>query len=76
MRARGAAALVRRPVGRMRGIKRGGGGGIMREGVGRGGEPLVSGRTGHTPPACKTRGEIKCFINVIKVKSCLSNEPR
>lgn len=31
---------------------------------------------GHTPAACKTRGEIKCFINVIKVKSCLSNEPR
>lgn len=30
---------------------------------------------GHTPAACKTRGEIKCFINVIKVKSCVSNEP-
>lgn len=31
---------------------------------------------GHTPAACKTRGEIKCFINVIKAKSCVSNEPR
>lgn len=26
------------------------------------------------PAACKTCSEIKCFINMIKVKSCLSNE--
>lgn len=26
------------------------------------------------PAARKTRSEIKCFINMIKAKSCLSNE--
>ena len=36
----------------------------------------VGTQIGHTTAACKTRGEIKCFINVIKVKSCLINEPR
>lgn len=43
-----------------------------------GGEILVNdgAEIGHTPAACKTRGEIKCFINVIKAKSCVSNEPR
>lgn len=42
------------------------------------GEILVNdgAEIGHTPAACKTRGEIKCFINVIKAKSCVSNEPR
>lgn len=44
----------------------------------RGREILVNdgAEIGHTPAACKTRGEIKCFINVIKAKSCVSNEPR
>lgn len=44
----------------------------------RGREILVNdgAEIGHTPAACKTRSEIKCFINVIKAKSCVSNEPR
>lgn len=77
MKARGQGFVVSRPQaeGEDERVKRGG-----REGV-EGGvrrEILVNdgAEIGHTPAACKTRGEIKCFINVIKAKSCVSNEPR
>ena len=59
----------------VRGVR---GGGLREFRAGNRREILVNDEAeiGHTPAACKTRGEIKCFINVIKAKSCVSNEPR